>query len=355
MAWSVQRILCFISSLLSPGKAGSTPVELAFLFLAPSPEPTSGSKMCEGNTVILQKCTDYSDVALLEVIDRAASHLGISGNISGMQVLIKPNLISAKGTGLACTHPQFIKGLVVWCLEQGAKVGIGDSPAFGSGAGALRSLGILDSLLQMGVEIRDFSPKKNVTLRCGLKVGVAAAALDCDLFLNVPKVKAHNQMYVTLGLKNVFGIVRGMRKAFLHMSHGDSHHQFAEILVDLLGILPQNLTFIDGIEVMHRSGPIHGDSLWLQCIAAGANPVALDTAFMSLLELDEDKNPLLQEAKRRKLPGSRLEDLDFPLLAPSDFEGTGFEAPETLAPVRFSPFRFLSGQVKRIVVKMQPQ
>ncbi len=306
-------------------------------------------------TVVLEKCSVYSIPALLEVIEKAASHLGISGNVSGKKVLIKPNLISAKGGGLACTNPHFIRALAAWCIEQGAEVFLGDSPAFGSAASSLKSLDVLEDLCRMGVVIREFASKQMVRLDCGVKVGVAAEALDCDLFINAPKVKAHNQMYVTLGLKNIFGIVKGIRKSMLHMRFGDSHQQFAEIIVDLLQILPENVTFADGIEVMHQSGPIHGTPLALQCFASSAHPVALDTALMSLLDLDHQKSPLLQEAGKRNLPGSRLDDLDFPCLAPSAFKGAGFEPPLTLAPVRFSLLRFVSGQMKRLALKMKSQ
>ncbi len=306
-------------------------------------------------TVVLEKCSVYSTPALLELIEKAALHLGISGNISGKKVLVKPNLISARGGGLACTSPHFIRALVSWCIEQGAQVSLGDSPAFGSAAGALKSLGVLEDLHRMGVVIQEFASKQMVTLDCGVKVGVAAEALDCDLFINAPKVKAHNQMYVTLALKNVFGVVKGIRKSMLHMRYGDSHQQFAEIIIDLLQILPENVSFADGIEVMHKSGPIHGEPLALQCFASAAHPVALDTALMNLLDLDHKKSPLLQEAEKRNLPGSRLVDLDFPCLAPTHFKGAGFEPPLTLDPVRFSPLRFVSGQVKRLALKMQPQ
>ncbi len=307
------------------------------------------------NSVILQNCGNYAESTLLGAIDVAGECIDIKEKISGKKILIKPNLISARGTGLACTHPLFIKALALWCKEQGAKVCIGDSPAFGNGKAALENLGILDDLLKMGVEVLDFSRKQVVKLQCGVDVGIAAEAIDCDLFVNAPKVKAHNQMYVTLGLKNIFGIVKGVRKSLLHMSHGKTHERFAEILIDLLDFLPANATFVDGIQVMHKSGPITGFPLSLNCIAAGKNPVALDTAFMQILELDELKSPLLMETKRRGIRGSNLEDLDFPILCPSAFQGSGFSAPENLSPVRFNPLQFFRGQMKRMVIQMRGQ
>ncbi len=310
--------------------------------------------MNEKTLVFLEKCSSYSRDAMLDVIEKLAEYLQLSGKISGRKILLKPNLVSAKGNSLACTNPYLLVALAHWCKEQGARVSIGDSPAFGNATGVLKKLGVFYDLTRMGIDIRDFSHKKNMVLTSGATVGVATAALECDLFINVPKVKAHSQMYVTLAMKNVFGIISGLKKPLLHMQYGENDQQFARVIVDLLKILPENITFIDGLEVMHRSGPINGESLNLNCIAAGNNPVAIDSAFMHLLELDSRRSPLLQEAKARNLPGSRFSELSFPHLSPAVFYGSGFEAPLTLDPVRFSPFRFVSSHIKRIALKVIP-
>lgn len=302
--------------------------------------------------VYLTKCETYSHRKLCNFFEQIASPLGLREKLQGSRVLLKPNLISGSGQGLACTHPELMVSLAQWCLDNGARVSLGDSPAFGSSEGVLRKLGVYQTLERLGVNLVEFSSNKEVILDCGVKVGIASALDECDLFVNLPKIKAHSQMYVTIAVKNLFGIVTGLRKPMLHMQYGDLHSRFARIIVDLLEQLPENVTLVDGVQVMHKTGPVNGEGLLLGCLAASLNPVALDVAIMNLLGLDCMKNPLLVEASRRNLVGGHEAKLSYPVLAPEAFTGVHFKAPDKLAPVRFSALRFLRGQMKRFVAKM---
>jgi uncharacterized protein (DUF362 family) len=230
---------------------------------------------------------------------------------------------------------------------------VGDSPAFGTTAWVLRHLGADLELKRLGAKVIEFSTPKSVTLANGHKISVAAEALDCDLMMNIPKIKAHNQMYMSMAVKNIFGIVKGIRKSLLHMRHGKSHGQFAGIILDLLTLLPEHVTIVDGIKAMHVAGPLRGRSLELNCIAASRNPLALDTALLSALELDPEKSPIWVKARKRGDPGVFLSEIQFPLLQPTDFHGSGFMAPLFLDPVRFNLLRFLFGHLKRIVLAIR--
>jgi uncharacterized protein (DUF362 family) len=302
--------------------------------------------------VLLQQCV-YDQPILLEVLERIAPFLRITDNLVGRRVLLKPNLISAGGPAFACTDPRFIITVARWFVDNGAVVSIGDSPAFGTAAGVLKRLGVHADLLSLGVQVVEFTTTRIFTLEGGVRVGVATQALDCDLFVNLPKIKAHNQMYMTLAVKNIFGIVKGLRKSIIHMQHGDTHRRFAKIILDLVGILPAHLTIADGIEAMHVSGPIHGESLDLRCVAGSLNPLAIDTALLSALELVPEKSPLWLEAQSRKCRGAILAEIEFPHLHPDSFHGSGFRAPELLSPVRFNPIRFLHGAMKRIILAIR--
>ena len=303
--------------------------------------------------VLLERCV-YTRPALSALLERMSPFLGIAGNLRGKKILLKPNLISAYGPALACTDPRFIKAVAGWFVDQGAVVSIGDSPAFGSAAAVLKRLGIHSDLMQSGVRVVEFATPREFILADGIRIGVAAQALDCDLLVNLPKIKAHNQMYMTIAVKNIFGIVKGLQKSLLHMQHGESHHRFAEIILALVDLLPENITIADGITAMHISGPLHGKPLALQCVAGAVNPLAVDTALLSALELAPDKSPLWQAAVGRKCRGSLLTEIEFPFLQPIDFHGSGFVAPEWLAPVRFNPIRFFRGMMKRMILAMRP-
>ncbi len=300
--------------------------------------------------VFLGRCTEYDRTAVSAIVEKMAAALGLPRSFAGHTVLLKPNLISAAAPALACTDAEFIAGVAAWFLDHGARVRISDSPAFGTALKAMHRHGIAAALAGMAVTPVEFTTAVERRLACGLTVGIAAESLDCDLLVNLPKIKAHNQMYVTLSVKNIFGIVLGMRKAMLHMREGGSHRRFADIILDLIELLPPHLTIVDGVVAMHRQGPIDGAPLRLGCIAAATDLTALDTALLDVLELDRRRSPLWQAAAARGLPGSRAADIVYPALAPAAFAGAGFVAPAELDGIRFNPFRFLRGMLRRFVL-----
>ncbi len=301
--------------------------------------------------VVVQRCDAYERIALAELIGISIRYVGMSGSFYGKTVLLKPNLISGTGPGLACTHGEFIAGVAAWFLDHGAKVLLGDSPAFGCTTNVCHKQGISAALQGLDVTLVDFVSPVRIQLAGGTTVTVAREALECDFFVGLPKIKAHNQMYVTMAVKNIFGIVKGINKAMLHMVHGSSHIRFSGIILDLISLLPPQLHLADAIEVMHKSGPLDGSPFMLNCMAAARNPLALDTAMLELLKLDHSKSLLWRLAAQRGMEGGDLNKLCFPLLSPQDFPSSGFIAPDSLNSIRFNPFRFLRGMMKRMILK----
>lgn len=306
-------------------------------------------------SVCLDRCQGYDSKSLHSVLERVMLALGDLNLSPGARVLLKPNLISGSAPPLACTHPGLVAAVAAWFLDHGCRVTIGDSPAFGSAMQVVERQGIARAIRGMDVQVIEFASVVHRCLPGGVSVGVAAEALDCDLLVNLPKIKAHDQMYVTMAVKNIFGIVKGTRKSWLHMRYGDSHLEFARIILDLHALLPESITIADGIEVMHRHGPMHGEPLALGCLAGSRSAVALDTAMLALLELEPGRSPLWRVARERDLPGAQLAGIDFPLLAPADFSGSAFMAPEILNPVRFRPLRYLFNSLKRAVLVLHRQ
>lgn len=302
--------------------------------------------------VFLDKCTGYTDDLLSVKIDGMASKLGLDCNWHGKKVLLKPNLLTGRAPNFTCTNGLVIAVVAKWFIERGANVSIGDSPAFGTAEGVMKKHGILDAIKSLPVDIVEFKTPKEIHLTDGSAITVAAEAYDCDLLVNLPKVKAHNQMYVTLAVKNIFGVVKGHKKAMLHISHGANHSQFSGMLLDLITRIPENVTFVDGIEVMHKAGPMKGESHLLACVAAARDPLALDTALISVLGLKGCDSPVLRLAEQKKLKGAFMENITFPMLSPEDFERTGFIAPDVLTPITFHPLKLGYGRVKRFVMSM---
>ncbi len=303
--------------------------------------------------VLLQRCVQYDEETIIAFVDKVLCHFYGNAGLHGKTVLLKPNLISSAGPSLACTHARFIAGVAAGFLDHGAQLVLGDSPAFGSGAKVCEKMAITPALKKLAVPIVEFRTPQGIRTAQGVKLTVAREALECDLFVGLPKIKAHNQLYMTLSVKNVFGIVKGIDKALLHMMHGATHDGFAGNILDLLALLPPQMHFADGIVAMHRSGPLDGEPLALSCVAAARSAVALDTALLTALELDPRRSPLWRVAARRRLIGSDPGSIRYPYNLPEDFHGSGFIAPTTLNPIRFNPLRFCRGLINRALLKFR--
>ncbi len=307
----------------------------------------------QAESVGLISCRNYTDDALSHAIDQIIGAVGRPESLNGLRVMLKPNLVTARRGVLPCTDGRFILAVARWFIDHGARMQIGDSPAFGSAVSVLGSLGIIDDLRELGIVISNFRDTRTMTLVGGVKASMAVDAMDCDLLVNLPRVKAHAQMRVTMAVKNCFGCLSGRHKPWWHMVYGGNGDRFAELLLELVAVLPKTITLVDGIEAMHETGPISGLSYPLRLVGGGWSPVAVDTALLAVLGAAPEDSPLHREAARLSLPGSRLADLHFPLSCPEDMRVTDFVVPGTLKPVRFNPFSFLFGLIKRCRVKMR--
>jgi len=298
--------------------------------------------------VALKRCPQYEQDKLAGAIDEIFYTIFQSRRWSSSYVLLKPNLISASHGPLACTESRFLIAVARWFIDQGARVSLGDSPAFGNSFSVLKRLGLIDALNKLGVRVCRLDRVKHVSLESGVKVGLAVQALEADLLVNLPRVKAHSQLRLTLAVKNYFGCLTGIRKPVWHMRYGGRHGLFADLLVELLPFFPESLSLVDGISAMHKTGPINGEEYKLGLIAGGTNPVAVDTALMAILGVDPYSCPLWRVCEKKGLGGVYLDSLFFPLQSPDELRVSDFLVPEELAPIRFDLLRFAVNSVKRL-------
>lgn len=272
----------------------------------------------------------------------------------GDQVVLKPNLVApAVLNDLACTHPQFVEGVARWFLDHGCRVRVGDSPASGSCLHAMEILGLNKVVQKLGLGVAPFQKTVPVKLDCGVTVAVCRDAFECDHLINLPKVKSHALVRVTLAVKNHFGLVKGWRKAMAHQIHGGgTADAFIDILCDLPGVVPHSISLCDGITAMHVTGPMGGQPYDLQLMGCCRSAVALDTALLSVLGVAPELSPLWCRFAQRGVYGNDLADLHFPLLTPGDFDHQGFVVPFQLNSVRFGLWHVLRSVLKRIKLRL---
>ena len=149
--------------------------------------------------------SEYDDPALKRAVfgllDRIAS-LRIE---KGARVLIKPNFLApARPERAMTTHPLVLRAAVEYVLDKGGRPLVADSPGMGTFERLLREGGYAEALKGLDVEVRPF--KETVRVDIGEPFGrieIAREALEADVVVNLPKLKTHTQMLLTLSLIHI--------------------------------------------------------------------------------------------------------------------------------------------------------
>lgn len=261
---------------------------------------------------------------------------------NGQKVLVKPNLLMAHK--LSCTSAQVAAASCQWLLDYGCKVDVADSPAFGTCESVARYIGLTEALAPLGLRPHGFSAGKAIKLPVEgtPQVTVGAEAMETDLILSVARVKAHSQMRITLATKNCYGCVMGMRKALYHVRFGRSVERFAGCVAALWASLPPVAGLCDGIIAMNVTGPRNGRPYALGLLGASQSAPALDAAIMSILGVKSA--PLAQALERRGVAVNVV----YPLGRPDDFSAPGFEVPQKLKEISFSPLVLARSLARRV-------
>jgi len=176
----------------------------------------------------------------------------------GANVIIKPNICTALPYQYAATtNPWVVGTLVKMCYEVGAgKVRVMDYP-FGSSAeqGYKRS-GIREQVEAAGGEMAYMTPlfkyvKTPIPQGVDLKsIEVFDEILKADVLINVPIAKDHGSTRLTLGLKNLMGVV---------LNRNTMHVNLGQRIADLASLVRPQLTVIDAVRILVANGPTGGD------------------------------------------------------------------------------------------------
>ena len=276
-------------------------------------------------SVSIVRAKSYEEAEVHPAIERAIGLLGASGETAGQgvmerfikkgqRVLIKPNLLSAnKRSAAVTTDPSVVDAIIGLVKEAGGVPFVGDSPGLGSAKRVAEKCGIMEVVRKHSCEFKELSTPVTVDNPDGRtfkRFVVAKEALEADAIINLPKLKTHAQMYLTLGVKNLFGCIPGKRKPQWHLTAGTSPDHFAGMLLDLHTLLKPTLTLTDGVISMEGNGPGSGDPVKTELILASADTIALDVVTAEAVGAQPRDVPVLKRAKELGLGTTDLSDIN---------------------------------------------
>ncbi len=263
---------------------------------APAAPPPSPSPMGISPTRAPAPSTALPYLAVVrgasaEEITRQAVHaLGGMGRFvkAGDEVIIKPNICNAyHGPEYASTtNPEVVATLVKMCLEAGARrVRVMDFPFAGTPQKAYETSRIGPAVQAAGgqMEVMSKANYRQVDIPAGQAIkrwSIYGDALDADVLINVPIAKDHGSTRLTLGMKNLMGLVLD-RAGF----HARGLHQ---CIVDLNTVLRPHLTVVDATRILVANGPTGGnldDVRVMNTVIASPDIVAADAYAATLFGL----------------------------------------------------------------------
>ncbi len=265
--------------------------------------------------VSLQRLKTYNSTEILVALEKLLQPLGgMSAFVKpGQKVLIKPNLLAGKTPEKAVTtHPEIVRAVIKLAQKAGGEVSLGDSPGIGSPENVARKSGILAVVEETGCRFAPFDTSVTIRPTGGTfhQFEVAQEILDADVVINLPKLKTHQMMGLTCGIKNMFGAVVGLRKPRLHLQAGIDKAFFALMLLELCETLAPALTIVDAVIGMEGEGPGSGDPVQIGVLLAGRHPQAVDTVATELVGLQANQVWIQQQAIATNRPYTQLKQLE---------------------------------------------
>lgn len=306
------------------------------------------------------RCDKYELKTVSDAILEAMEALGgLSRYVQpGKKVLLKPNcLTDAKAERAVTTHPIFLHAVIDLIKRCGAEVFVGDSPAIKPLSMVLKKTGLLEVIEENGAKVLPFSNSKPVSAHHTDSFHFAEIASDLDevdLIINLPKLKTHVQMQLTLAIKNMFGCIIGARKSQWHLKCGVDRIAFATMLVENYRHTAPVLTILDGIVGMDSNGPVNGRVRNFDIVMASSDGVAIDRIVSHLAGFDEYEYLIINAARKKGVGQTEIDKIEFVGGNLADFMFLDFIKAET-AELEAVPIPFISAKTAKSYLTARPR
>jgi len=178
----------------------------------------------------------------------------------GASVIVKPNICVAHPYQYAATtNPWVVGTLVKMCFEAGAgSVRVMDYPFGCPAEEGYTTSGIREQVEAAGGEMAYMTPlfkyvKTPIPDGVDLKeIEVYEDILKADVLINAPIAKDHSSTHLTLGMKNLMGVI---------LNRNTMHVNLGQRIADLTSLIRPRLTVVDAVRILVANGPSGGGDL----------------------------------------------------------------------------------------------
>ncbi len=227
---------------------------------------------------------------------------------AGKRVLLKPNLVEPTRTAPhMTTNPAMIVATAEVLQRWGAEVTVGEGPGHLRDTEiVLDASGVGEALEDAGIEFADLNYDDTVWVPNRGKESpldgfhFPKSVMEADMVISMPKMKTHHWVGVTASMKNLYGVIPGIRygwpKNVLHFGG------IPQTVYDINASLPPVLAIVDGIDCMEGDGPIMGSLKRMGVVVIGASATAVDATVCRLMDVQPHDVEYLHLAANRLGP-----------------------------------------------------
>jgi uncharacterized protein (DUF362 family) len=254
-----------------------------------------------------------------EPVFKALDLIDYKSALSGWQkVLIKVNFITTAtwDTG-ATTDPMVVEAIIKKLRELPVEVFVVESDATLTNADkAFEATGMKEMCQRNDVEcvnLRHIEDRVKIDIPNGetLKSITVPRIVTESAIISAAKLKTHVATKVTLGMKNMFGLLPDKFKGKFHAKG------ISKVIVDINTVLKPALTVIDGFVAMEGSGPTDGTPVKTDLIIAGTDVVATDATAARVMGFEPWEIAHIRKAHDKgrgnidniEILGSKLDDV----------------------------------------------
>jgi uncharacterized protein (DUF362 family) len=232
-------------------------------------------------------------------------------------VVVKPNLCVDYHSYeyAATTNPWVVGTLVELCRGAGARrVRVMDFPFGGSAESAYARSGIAEAVAAAGGEMEVMNPAKfrKTEIPEGRDIKswlVYQDVLTADVVIDVPIAKHHSLARLTLGGKNLMGVIQ---------NRSSIHRNLGQRVADLVSLVRPALTVVDAVRTLMDHGPTGGnldDVRLANTVIASHDVVAADAYAATLFDLTGEDIAYIRAAAEMGLGTLDLDSVKVAVIA----------------------------------------
>lgn len=213
------------------------------------------------------------------------------------KALIKVNFITTKTyeTGVT-TDPLIVEALIHKAIRLFTQVFVVESDATMTNADkAYEATGMKDVCDRNEVRFLNLRREKD---KVKLKINDGEALKEITVpklvvnsaIINAAKLKTHNVTGVSLGMKNLFGLLPTKMKFKYHLKN------INKVIVDINSVLKPQFTIIDGFYALEGRGPTSGTPVKMDLLISGKDVVATDATACRVMEINPSEIYIIKQA-----------------------------------------------------------